>query len=352
LRLRFPDVRRRSQDFPSLSSMSQLRPSLSQTSSDESQFEERQIVANFHELGLLTERSSKKRSEPKEKSHRRTVDRSYSNGKNKTRLLKSYQREKKGSGLTSCIGPSLSRSSSIPSHPSTNSGHTRTNRPGILGSLSHHRARSRDNHQPRPGTPLHPGLTSRPSLPSKPALSRPGAGSSRPSQTLQKSKDQLNPNAPRRPIIRFASAGERATAFASDFDPQDHFDRIARAVRPAYNSKAATSFNWRAGQSMAGMLDGERSRNRRERTFIGSQCAVCDEPLEHTLRGERILQFSCGHVSHEACFYEYIKEVESQHCPTCNAALGLDTSRGGNILDLGQFDSLRRDWILTVLQKS
>ena len=87
---------------------------------------------------------------------------------------------------------------------------------------------------------------------------------------------------------------------------------------------------------MAGMLEIERSRTRRERTFIGSECAVCEEPLEHTLRGERILQFSCGHVSHEACFYEYIKEFESQYCPTCNAPLGLDTSRGGNVLDLGK----------------
>lgn len=87
---------------------------------------------------------------------------------------------------------------------------------------------------------------------------------------------------------------------------------------------------------MAGMLDLERSRTRRERTFIGSECAVCEEPLEHTLRGERILQFSCGHVSHEACFYEYIKEFDSQFCPTCNAPLGLDTSRGGNVLDLGK----------------
>ncbi|PMD19469.1 hypothetical protein NA56DRAFT_203012 [Hyaloscypha hepaticicola] len=85
---------------------------------------------------------------------------------------------------------------------------------------------------------------------------------------------------------------------------------------------------------MAGMLDTDRSRTRRERTFVGSECAVCEEPLEHTLRGERILQFSCGHVSHEACFYEYIKEFESQYCPTCNAPLGLDTSRGGNVLDI------------------
>lgn len=87
---------------------------------------------------------------------------------------------------------------------------------------------------------------------------------------------------------------------------------------------------------MTGMLDTDRSRTRRERTFVGSECCVCEEPLEHTLRGERILQFSCGHVSHEACFYEYIKEFESQYCPTCNAPLGLDTSRGGNVLDIGK----------------
>jgi hypothetical protein len=63
---------------------------------------------------------------------------------------------------------------------------------------------------------------------------------------------------------------------------------------------------------------------------------VCEEPLEHTLRGERILQFSCSHVSHEACFYEFIREFESQYCPTCNAPLHLDTSRGGNVLDIGK----------------
>lgn len=91
------------------------------------------------------------------------------------------------------------------------------------------------------------------------------------------------------------------------------------------------------------MLDIERSRTRRERTFIGSECAVCEEPLEHTLRGERILQLSCGHVSHEACFYEYIREFDSQHCPTCNATLGLDTSRGGNVLDLGECGHVKPD---------
>jgi len=66
---------------------------------------------------------------------------------------------------------------------------------------------------------------------------------------------------------------------------------------------------------------------------------VCEEPLEHTLQGERILQFSCTHVSHEACFYEFIREVDSQYCPTCNAPLHLDTSRGGNVLDIG------KDWV-------
>ncbi|KAK3295693.1 pleckstrin domain-containing protein [Chaetomium fimeti] len=86
----------------------------------------------------------------------------------------------------------------------------------------------------------------------------------------------------------------------------------------------------------------DRTRTRRERTFVGSECAVCEEPLEHTLRGERILQFSCSHVSHEACFYEFIREFESQYCPSCNAPLHLDTSRGGNVLDIEKISSMVR----------
>ena len=83
-------------------------------------------------------------------------------------------------------------------------------------------------------------------------------------------------------------------------------------------------------------MNSDRNRSRRDRTFVGNECAVCEEPLEHTLRGERILQFSCSHVSHEACFYEFIKEFESQYCPTCNAPLHLDSRRGGNVLDIGK----------------
>jgi len=97
----------------------------------------------------------------------------------------------------------------------------------------------------------------------------------------------------------------------------------------------------------------DRANSRKDRTFIGSQCAVCEEPLEHTLRGERILQLTCAHVAHEACFYEYIREFESQYCPTCNAPLGLDSSRGGNVLDLGMCRSiLESNWLLTIVQKS
>ncbi|EDU43852.1 von Willebrand and RING finger domain containing protein [Pyrenophora tritici-repentis] len=98
----------------------------------------------------------------------------------------------------------------------------------------------------------------------------------------------------------------------------------------------------RTGRAMAGVMDIERTRTRRERTFIGSECCVCEENLEYTLRGERILQLSCGHVSHEACFYEYIREFESQHCPTCDATLGLDTSRGGNVLDIEKLSTIVR----------
>ncbi|KAH5291352.1 hypothetical protein HBI11_197130 [Parastagonospora nodorum] len=96
-----------------------------------------------------------------------------------------------------------------------------------------------------------------------------------------------------------------------------------------------------SARGMAGVMDIERSRTRRERTYINMECCVCEESLEYTLRGERILQLSCGHVSHEACFYEYIREFESQQCPTCNATLGLDTSRGVQ-MDLEKLSSIVR----------
>lgn len=87
---------------------------------------------------------------------------------------------------------------------------------------------------------------------------------------------------------------------------------------------------------MTGMLDVNRAQTRRERTFVGSECAVCEEPLEHTLRGEHILQFSCGHVSHEACLFEYLKECDSQDCPACSVPLNFDPDRGGNMADMGE----------------
>lgn len=88
--------------------------------------------------------------------------------------------------------------------------------------------------------------------------------------------------------------------------------------------------------NMATVMNTDRARSRRERTFVGGECAACEELLEHTLRGERVLQFSCGHVAHEACFYEYIKDTDCQVCPTCDAPLGLDSARGGSILDLSK----------------
>ncbi|KAJ5794384.1 hypothetical protein N7457_000983 [Penicillium paradoxum] len=106
------------------------------------------------------------------------------------------------------------------------------------------------------------------------------------------------------------------------------------ADQPAHSNRSRVSVHSRSGQT-TGAMEIDRTRTRRERTFVGSECAVCEEPLEHTLRGERVLQLSCSHVSHEACFYEYLREFESQDCPTCNAPLALETSRGGNVLDIG-----------------
>ncbi|CAK1364725.1 unnamed protein product [Cercospora beticola] len=83
---------------------------------------------------------------------------------------------------------------------------------------------------------------------------------------------------------------------------------------------------------------GTKGTNRRERTFVGTVCAACEEPLEHILRGERILQLSCGHVAHEACFHEFIKEFEIQNCPSCDQPLGYDNNRSANV----DFDNLNK----------
>jgi hypothetical protein len=84
---------------------------------------------------------------------------------------------------------------------------------------------------------------------------------------------------------------------------------------------------------MAAILDIEHVR--KDKTFLGGECAVCEEQLELTLRGERILQLTCGHIAHEACFYEYLREFDSHSCPICNAPLSLDSSRGGSVPNIG-----------------
>lgn len=118
--------------------------------------------------------------------------------------------------------------------------------------------------------------------------------------------------------------------------PRDNSTRPRCASSTGSTLSATNTLSRRVGvidnNVMASTAD--RSRLRHERTFVGSECAVCEEPLEHTLQGERILQFSCTHVTHEACFYEFIREFDGQYCPTCEAPLHLDTSRSGNVIDI------------------
>jgi Ring finger domain len=85
------------------------------------------------------------------------------------------------------------------------------------------------------------------------------------------------------------------------------------------------------------MATDSESQRRKDKTFLGGECAVCEEQLELTLRGERILQLSCSHVAHEACFYEYLREFDSHACPICNAPLSLDSSRGGAVPNIGKY---------------
>lgn len=81
------------------------------------------------------------------------------------------------------------------------------------------------------------------------------------------------------------------------------------------------------------MVDTDMRKTRADRTFVGASCAFCEEPLEHMLRGEHILQLSCNHVAHEACFHEVIKDPNDQFCPMCDALLGVDSSRSGSLID-------------------
>ena len=146
------------------------------------------------------------------------------------------------------------------------------------------------------------------------------------------------------PRDRLVSYDSNVDGFSSQttIRPATTTDRHQQPPQPQRSNHTRLSSLAQLKEHRNSMFAAKGRDSRRERTFIGSECAACEEPLEHTLRGERILQLSCGHVSHEACFYEYIKEFEAQNCPTCNAPLGLDTSRGGGI-DFENFNRLVRN---------
>lgn len=121
------------------------------------------------------------------------------------------------------------------------------------------------------------------------------------------------------------------------------------SFHPAQKLGCPTAITLRYSDKMHSGVNGS---GRRERSFMGSTCAACEEPLEHMLRGERILQLSCGHVSHEACFYEYIREFDVQTCPDCDKPLDLDAFRGGNV-DFDSFNKLaRNDQVLDLKARS
>lgn len=70
-------------------------------------------------------------------------------------------------------------------------------------------------------------------------------------------------------------------------------------------------------------------------------CAFCEEPIQHTLAGERVLHFTCSHVGHEECLYETVRETETAICPLCDAAISLDLTRGGSVHDIGEYIDTR-----------
>lgn len=65
------------------------------------------------------------------------------------------------------------------------------------------------------------------------------------------------------------------------------------------------------------IADGRPTRN--ERNLTSEPCVACEESLLHTLSGERVLQLSCGHAAHQACFEEYTRGTDTCFCPVCDA---------------------------------
>ncbi|KAB8772381.1 hypothetical protein FH972_026670 [Carpinus fangiana] len=156
------------------------------------------------------------------------------------------------------------------------------------------------------------------------------------------SASSTRPASPDAPTV-YSSSRHTPAAVAALSTHSSRPDTAQPSRSTSRAQRASPSFTApRSKRGMTGMLDIDRPHTRRDRTFVGAECAACEEPLEHTLRGEKVLQLSCGHVSHEACFYEYIREFEALSCPVCEAPLGLDTSRGGNVLDLEKLSSAYR----------
>ncbi|KAK9336053.1 hypothetical protein LIPSTDRAFT_279016 [Lipomyces starkeyi NRRL Y-11557] len=100
---------------------------------------------------------------------------------------------------------------------------------------------------------------------------------------------------------------------------------------------------------------GLQSPSTHGRALVGVPCAMCDEPLEHSFQGERVIEFGCGHVGHEACFKEVFREVVEEmaasstapvnghkndkrqipqiRCPICESVIQIDPLRHGNLLN-------------------
>src|ERR1700753_333935 len=99
---------------------------------------------------------------------------------------------------------------------------------------------------------------------------------------------------------RQVSSNPGASSPHIQFKGQQQVPTTDSRLPPQRNNHSRLSSLAQLKEHRNSMFASKQRESRRERTFIGSVCAACEEPLEHTLRGERILQLSCGHVSHEA----------------------------------------------------
>ncbi|CAN6670683.1 hypothetical protein TRVA0_043S00738 [Trichomonascus vanleenenianus] len=149
-----------------------------------------------------------------------------------------------------------------------------------------------------------------------------------------------SPTSPHFPQRRESNASTAKTSSASTslFHPRlsflEHRDVSIKPLKIDSSHKPHATVNTAASEPPA-VKPFVLSNNRREKNLRGTNCCFCEEPLEYTLVGEKVIALECSHVCHYECLLQMTdirapKEGDTAGlpmCPTCDAmAKPIDSS--------------------------